>query len=376
MDQVIKDIITRFLQHRVTSEEMYILDEWMKDREHRVMFKTFVREWEKTSGCFKFFSAEQAWDNFIFKRHRYRLWKHYFRYAAIVCCMVGGTVLWMLRGETNHVASVESALSELKPLGYHAVLTLQDGEKIELQETDSLNLLQLEKMNIPKIKESLYNQDLEDSSLYHSLWVPAGAEFQLTLEDGTKVWLNNQTIFQYPVKFMGNMRQVYLDGEAYFEVSRDEHHPFCVVTPNAKLNVLGTSFNVNTKDIEEAVTLVSGSLSVSTGQCQVVLDPGKQAIVKENSLIKVREVDTLIYTSWLKGLFYFSNETLENVMKRLSEWYRFDYCFEQESLKSERIMCIVNKYDDFEKIMQLFEDGQIVHIEYDQGKVLVKPFIK
>lgn len=377
MDPIIRDIIIRFLQHQISYQEMCVLDEWMKDEKHREMFKSFVCKWEKETGCSVCFSPEKAWSNFIFKHRRHSIWKNYMRYAAIILCIVGGGLLWFFVERTGKIVEEQIEIADIKPVGRHAVLTFGEGKKVELREMDTLNLSRLDEVYLSDtLKKDILADKCENSSLYHSLWVPAGAEFQLTLEDGTKVWLNNLTTLRYPVKFAKDKRLIYLEGEAYFEVSRDEHLPFYIITPNAELCVLGTSFNVNARKEQEAVTLVSGSLAVAAGTQQIILQPGNQAIVKEKSVVSVKDVDTFMYTAWLKGLFYFSNETLENVMKRLSEWYRFNYRFEEESLKKEKIMCIVNKYDEFEEIMQLIEDSQIVRIEYDQEGLVIKPFVQ
>lgn len=88
-------------------------------------------------------------------------------------------------------------------------------------------------------------KDVKESEVFNTLMIPGGGEFQLVLADGTRVWLNAQTEFRYPVNFTGDSRQVYLNGEAYFEVVKDERRPFIVRTEAVDIRVLGTCFNVN-----------------------------------------------------------------------------------------------------------------------------------
>ena len=137
---------------------------------------------------------------------------------------------------------------------------------------------------------------------YNTIIIPRGGEYQLILSDGSRVWLNSDTRLRYPVSFIGEKREVYLEGEAYFEVSHSDK-PFEVHGGGQCVRVLGTSFNVMAYGDESKVqtTLVSGSVRVVLDQSDktVLLTPGHQAEMDKNSgKITMREVNVENYIGW------------------------------------------------------------------------------
>ena len=158
---------------------------------------------------------------------------------------------------------------------------------------------------------------------YNTLRVPRGGEYSITLSDGTIVYLNAESELRYPVKFVGEDRQVYLSGEAYFDVVHDKTHPFVVDVKNSTVRVLGTSFDVRAYADEDEVltTLVQGSVRFSAGKESVILGPGEQAVLDKSGRVETREVDTYLYTAWKDGVFAFKRQRLEEVMKVVARWY-------------------------------------------------------
>src|SRR5690606_5397237 len=114
---------------------------------------------------------------------------------------------------------------------------------------------------------SLNNKDMtrDNAELYNTIATPRGGQYQITLSDGTKVWLNASSSIHFPVVFTGNERKVEITGEAYFEVKKDERKPFKVLTTSSAVEVLGTHFNVNSYDDEASIktTLLEGKVRVS-----------------------------------------------------------------------------------------------------------------
>lgn len=184
--------------------------------------------------------------------------------------------------------------------------------------------------------------------------VPQGAEYHLTLGDGTKVWLNSGTKLRYPVKFTGDVRFVELNGEAYFDVKRDEALPFVVKTSRSEVMVLGTEFCV--KDYANQVnqtTLVSGSVSVKDfrGQSYVIV-PGQQVCIDQDSS-RVLDVETLYFTSWKDGYFMFDQATLERIMDELARWYNFDYFFANAEARNMMLTARIKKYDNIDTVLDI-----------------------
>lgn len=167
--------------------------------------------------------------------------------------------------------------------------------------------------------------------VYNELLVPYGKTFELILSDGTKVHLNSGTTLKYPVKFIkGKKRQVFLTGEAYFNVTKDKTHPFVVNANNLNVRVLGTQFNVSSypEDGSIKTVLVEGSVALYdhnktyNKQNVALLTPGNKAVWnKKSKQIKFKKVDTSIYTRWIKGEVVFEAVKFKNIVKKLERHY-------------------------------------------------------
>lgn len=172
-----------------------------------------------------------------------------------------------------------------------------------------------------------------------------GQKLKVELVDGSQVILNANSKLNFPEQFDGDTREVYLDGEAYFQIAHDPHHPFIVHTAVANTTVLGTSFNVSTADGETEVTLVEGKVDVAslgsgtvTGTHRVLL-PNQQAIVTGGSeTIQTREVDVAAFTDWKDNILHFNNVTLKEAAARLEAWYNVDITFDDPALAK----CTIN----------------------------------
>ena len=158
-----------------------------------------------------------------------------------------------------------------------------------------------------------------------TITVPAGQRINITLVDGTNVWLNARTSLSYPVKFGKNNRQVVLDGEAYFDVTKDKSKPFIVQTDNYNVEVLGTQFDVNaySETGEFETTLMSGSVKVASASDstqKITLKPNNKVFLKDGKL-HVTAVDDYNPYRWKEGLICFKNETFTSIMKDFEKYY-------------------------------------------------------
>ncbi|MBO9571836.1 MAG: FecR family protein, partial [Chitinophagaceae bacterium] len=161
---------------------------------------------------------------------------------------------------------------------------------------------------------------------YNTMSTPKGGQYQLTLVDGTKVWLNAASSITYPAIFTGNNRKVIVKGEVYFEVAKDKNKPFVVQTDTDEINVLGTSFNVNAYRDRGYIktSLIDGAIKIGN----ILLQPG-QAFANG----KIVKTDIQQDIAWKNGLFNFSGASLEEVMLELSRWYDVDIVYEHKPEK-------------------------------------------
>lgn len=269
--------------------------------------------------------------------------------AATLLLFLSIGMLWYKQfAETEpmvEMANVDE--KDVLPGGNLATLTLDDGSVIQLS-TDQDGIVVGDDITYA---DGSTISDLEDGGLgipdapaikNLQLTTPRGGTYQVTLSDGTKVWLNSASTLRYPSRFAGQERMVELEGEAYFEVSQKRSAagkiPFHVVSKGQIVEVLGTQFNIAAYTDEEEVltTLVEGSVRITpadekrlAGQNQryVVLRPGEQSVVNGGRMA-VSSVDVTTFIAWKNGLFSFKETEMRHAMNQLARWYDVHIVYE------------------------------------------------
>ncbi|MHA4812047.1 FecR family protein [Flavitalea flava] len=261
--------------------------------------------------------------------------------AIIVILSVGGIYsILQKRNTINQVAGKEEVKFDAPPGRNVAVLTLGNGKQIEL---DSARNGTLEKQgNTRLLKQGgalSYNSAGEagitgteaSHSTYNMLTTPRGGQFQLTLADGTKVWLNAASSIRYPVNFDNRVRKVEVRGEVYMEVAKNPNKPFLVDAGDGmEIRVLGTNFNLNSYKEEKfrRTTLLEGSVEIITDKGNKLLKPGEQAQADKEGSIHVEQVNTAAVVAWKNGLFNFNKSDIRSMMNQLARWYDIDVQYE------------------------------------------------
>lgn len=195
--------------------------------------------------------------------------------------------------------------------------------------------------------------------------VPRGGEYKLTLDDGTQVWLNSESVIEYTRPFD---RHVRLTGEALMDVAWAEGREFTVESPRQRVVVTGTRFNIAdyAADAVSHTTLVEGRVAVN----DVVLNPGQQAATEEQKTM-VREVDTTSYTSWTSGVFEFENMRLEDICARLERWYDVKFTLSEEAAE-ERFTGGTWKYEPLNDLLTSIEMVAGVRFAHHGNTITVK----
>lgn len=208
--------------------------------------------------------------------------------------------------------------------------------------------------------------------------VPSGQQSQLTLSDGTKIWLNARSRLTFPANFSKKTRLVKLEGEGYFEVAHDENKPFIVETQNIAVKVLGTTFNIASygDDKEAIVTLVNGSVSLlnhSKAKELVKLKPGEMAIFnKESQKVGISKVDPDLYTSWHNGQFKFRKLSFEKISRRLGRNFNVVFYFENQQLKNTTYNGSFYKYESLENILKVMKLNTQFSYQLKKDSVIIK----
>ncbi len=235
--------------------------------------------------------------------------------------------------------------ADIPPGGHRATLKLADGRAIDLSEAQTGIVVGDGVSYMDGSSVSDLGQDeklLSEVPPLMSLSTPGGGTYQVTLSDGTQVWLNSASTLKYPARFVGTERVVEVSGEAYFAVAKDVQKPFKVISDGQEVQVTGTEFNLSAYQDEPEIktTLVSGTVQIVNRISNVVnsLKPGQQGIVRDAST-NVQQVDTEPYIAWKSGYFYFKHTPFEEVMRQLVRWYDVELVYKgdipQETFSGE-----------------------------------------
>ncbi|MDE5422861.1 FecR domain-containing protein [Ancylomarina sp. DW003] len=336
-------------------------------KENRDLFNRYRRLYTngRALGFANRLDDEKAWKEISRTIKKPKVRKLHLRlpYAAAVI-IVAFISTFVLMQEVDEVDfSKDYNFAELVQQGSkEAILTLADGSKVKLEDDVEQIIADHENLKIEKDAANHIKyqaQSGEETKLqYNTIEVPRGGEYSLTLYDGTKIWLNADTKLRYPVKFAEGKRDVYLDGEALFEVAHDKKSPFTVQSHDAKVKVLGTKFNISAYDDQEfiATTLVEGSVEINNLGNTAVLKPGYQSIIiRGENKITVSEVDTYMYTSWVDGIYEFENVELEYIISQLGRAYDVEFFFLEEQYKHIRFTGAFEKENSFEFALDMIE---------------------
>lgn len=218
---------------------------------------------------------------------------------------------------------------------------------------------------------------------YITTSVPTRQKGMVKLPDGSKVWLNSESALKYPSDFASRNREVFLNGEAFFEVTHDQQKPFIVKTSGINIKVLGTSFNVMSYEEDNLIetTVVSGSVSISempdskknNKANEIILKPDQQAIYnKQEANINLTNVDAKLYTTWKEGEYIFNNEMLVDIVKKIERWYEVKVIFRDESIKNYRLS---GSFKDNETIIQILDMISLAaHVSYiiDDNNIILE----
>ena len=227
--------------------------------------------------------------------------------------------------------------NDVLPGGNKAVLTLANGKKIDLDDVKKGVLANQGNTLLKKDRDGqvVYQAPVngKDSSLiFNTITIPKGGQFQLVLSDGSKVWLNSASSITFPAAFSKTERKVTITGEAYFEVAKNKHLPFRVVTGKQTVEVLGTHFNINAYTDEAAIktTLIEGSVKVTTDALSTVIKPEEQASISNTKAdrINVYTVDVDNVLAWKNGNFQFEKTEIPDIMREAARWYNVEVKYE------------------------------------------------
>lgn len=373
----ISEIIYNYLHGDITQEEQEMLDCWLKDEKHKKFFlelKNTGRLYEDLQDM-QYMEVDKAFDNIqsrMVQKKQSRWWQWMSGVAAVLAIGMG---TWLWYGSGANRQTEQTTVAMRMPEGDWNVLKTAAGGVVVLPDTvGTVNAAQMHRPLQPTGQQLAPDTQAPEIH-YNVLTTSSRGNISVTLYDSTRVWLNAGSELRYPEQFAGNVREVYVRGEAYFEVAKDVHKPFVVKTEAGQVEVLGTHFNVKAPARGPWVTtLVEGCVKIRNAKNDsVIIFPGQQVVAHSLGNMHVMSVDTRYCTAWKKNLFAFQEETLYHIMTVLSEWYEFPFDIESMELANMRFTTMIEKFpgvDDVLEILQRTEKFTFVHNQ--DGLVLIR----
>lgn len=302
----------------------------------------------------------------------------WFPYAAAIVLILSVGGVFYFSGDKEQTEILPIAKNEVQVPGSRAVLILPDGRKVDLEnEVLRSDLAQSDSLLLVSARSLKYRDiDSPDTTeIFHTLEIPRGGEYLLTLSDGTMIYLNSESTLSFPVKFQGKERKVYLTGEAYFKVAKNTEHPFVVTAGELEVLVTGTTFGVRAykdeKDIQ--TTLESGQVTVRVEGKSVKLVPNKQVLFNKSTMgLEVRDVDVDLYLAWADGRLVYDNCPLEKILTDLGRWYNIDVFYSRDELRSYQFSLNMKKHEEFTQVLELIGKTGEVQFEIKDNTVIVK----
>ncbi len=305
--------------------------------------------------------------------------------AAVIVLLVSLTIANYSVTETSEMQQVVDSL-EGQTDSESTLLVLEGNQKIVVSDQESSISYSNSGSTVNIGNSKSYQQDTSETNklIYNTLIVPYGKRSEIVLSDGTKVWLNSGSKLVFPSAFRSENREVYLEGEAIFEVEHDLNKPFLVASNNHKIEVLGTVFNVSNYkgDSEISTVLKSGSVQINykSGRFfksneSLKIKPNQMSIFKkEAGETAVTNVDIEPYFSWRDGVFIFQNDDLKSIMKKIARYYNVEIDIKDEDLANDSFSGYLDVKDSIESVMQTIKDTETSDFDYqfvDDNRIIV-----
>jgi transmembrane sensor len=380
-------LVAAYIRKNLTEEEHDELDKWVESSdENMLLFEELTDErnieanlaWmDKTKGEENLQLIKEQIE-FTPGHNKLKTKKWFYSIAASVILLIASFGIYKI---INNKQSKQPSIAnfdktQIQPGGNKATLTLSNGTVIDLVSTPNGLIRNDNGATINKSKdgEIRYNDSSNfNNSIasYNVLTTPKGGQYKVLLPDGSKVWLNSASSLKYPTAFIGNERNVYLEGEGYFEIAKDKNKPFKVrLADESEVKVLGTHFNVMAYEDEKSkeVTLLEGRVQIIKNNNNQNLEPGQQGKITEEKII-VNVADTEQVVGWKNGQFVFRDADIQSIMRQVARWYDVDVKYETES--SQHFNAIIFRNEPVLRLLHILEETDQIHFKIENKIIYV-----
>ena len=383
-----QEIVEKYLQGKANSREKRIIDNYLNS------FQNINRSWDPLNMGEKDAVAQELYSNILEeikvrerKGKTLRVWWLSAAAAAFIVIFSGLYTLYNRSAlETTFASRYKS---DIAPGRQKATLTLQDGSVLVLNTMQDRTVKEDHGVRITEKNGTLVYEVLNDHSTalsYHAITTPRGGKFIVLLPDGTKVWLNSETVLRYPTAFKGNKRMVTLTGEAYFEVAKLFQHPnnkkdnkrvpFIVKTGSQEVEVLGTHFNISSYKNDPVIktSLLEGSIKITHHGSTLILKPKEQARFVNSAtsdMQLVKNIDEGEVVAWKNDIFRFKDSGLKEIMRQLSRWYNVNVIYEGD-ISPDEFTGYISRNVNISSVLQMLEQGGGIEFRIEGNNVITK----
>ena len=383
MSLKIKVLLTKYFTNSINAVELKDLASVLEKKENRKVFNAYVKLNFAINTVMDNYSADKVKEALMTKIkadkkvvNKLKL-KQIFKYAAIVIFCLGLGYVYHME-ISNNLDTSQITLNENQ-----VMLKLSDGRinnLSDIKENPAVFKKQPFQLADNRLVYNAGYSENESKLKYNTLIVPYGKRFRVVLADGTRVDLNAGSSLKYPVDFMiGKNREVFLQGEAFFDVAKDENHPFIVNAEELNIRVLGTKFNVSAyqEDLNINTVLVEGSVGLFkkgesfSAENSSLLEPGfKGAYHKTKQDMSLEEVNTSIYTGWVDGKMIFNHMYFKDILKTLERHYNVSITNNNKELAEETFTATFDT-ETIEEVLYLFNKSFNINYKIMNNKILI-----
>ena len=381
----IDEWIDQYIQGDLSGADRAELIKWLEaSPEHAKQFRKILQAEMRVSAAGKWQRLDQVQER-VWKRitltlenRRKRLYLWGMRVASMVVVLIGIIFVWQIQQKSTVEFVPVASVLQAESGSPKAILVMNTGETIELKKGETRRVANI--FGVGVIQDSTGGVRFEDRGEMEeeigksTIVVPEKGEYFVVLGDGTKVWINSGSELEFPNRFCGDIREVKLKGEAYFEVASNPQKLFYVLAGETKVRVLGTAFNVLAyqDDLQTEVALLRGKVSFDVADKAYVLTPGEIATLdRESGKTIIRKGDVAAIVDWKAGRFNFEDMPLEKLTVKLSRWYGVTFVFSDEAVKKLRFSGAMTKYRTLDYVLDMISKTTDVTFSLKENRVTV-----
>ncbi|MET3879256.1 FecR domain-containing protein [Chitinophaga sp. OAE865] len=380
------DLILKYLREQASAAEQQELEAWLdKDVRHRQLLESLQHR-EALRDAIAFhdtIDVDADWQAVMARATpvvpgKKVAWRRITKWIAAAAVLTGVIVghKWytpLPRPAKKMAVTSPPVKNDILPGSSNATLRLGNGQTVHLGNQQQETIKEADGTTIAQQPGGLVYSKTNESpatALFNTLSTAKAGQYQLTLEDGTRVWLNAASSLKFPVHFSKGERRVELTGEGYFEVAASQDKPFKVMVQNMEVLVLGTHFNIGAYSKAVKTTLITGAVKIQVKDKRAwQLLPGQQADVQDNQ-VRISNADTEKAIAWKEGIFFFKDDDFREIMEQVARWYDLDIRY-TGPLPVKRISGNISRQARLSQVLEMLNFVSGAHFRVNGREVTV-----